>query len=463
MNNNTLQKCHIYLISIAALLLSTGCPVNSLDESDFETSDWTEATHSKTAAPNFAEVFDDTQVKRFDIVITAEHWQSMLDDMTNMYGTLGSGSIDSGSSTVTDKEDPVFVPAEIFYNGVQWYRVGVRFKGNSSLKGSWQSGILKLPFKLDFDEFEDVYPQIDDQRFFGFKKFSLKNNFKDKSFVREKMMADIFADAGVAVSHTAFYELFIDHGNGPEYFGLYTLVEEVDNTVIKTQFSDDDGNLYKPEGFGASFAERGFFELHFEKKTNEDEKDWSDIKALFAILHDERRTSDPVNWRADLNAIFDTDAFLKYLAVNTVAQNWDSYGRKKHNYYLYNNPENGLLTWIPWDHNEALKTGKSEGALPLDFSDLESGAWPLIEYLYNDDVYKARYDVYVANVAAGAFEPNYIQQVYTFYSNLIEASATSERPGYSFLDNNDDFYDAITQLNEHVTDRAAAVEDYLNP
>ena len=240
MNKNTRTKCLIGLISIFVLVLSTGCPIIidiPLDESDFEPTDWTEETHSKTADANFAEVFDDTQVKRFDIVITAERWQSMLDDMTNMYGTFESGSIDSGSSTVTDKEDPVFVPAEIFYNGVQWYRVGVRFKGNSSLKGSWNSGILKLPFKLDFDEFEDVYPQIEDQRFFGLKKFSLKNNFKDKSFVREKMMADIFADAGVAVSHTAFYELYIDHGNGPEYFGLYTLVEEVDNTVIKTQLS----------------------------------------------------------------------------------------------------------------------------------------------------------------------------------------------------------------------------------
>ena len=236
-----------------------------------------------------------------------------------------------------------------------------------------------------------------------------------------------------------------------------------DDCVIKTQFSDDDGNLYKPEGFGASFVDRAFFELHFEKKTNEDEKDWSDIKALFAILHDERRTGDPASWRADLDAIFDTDAFLKYLAVNTVAQNWDSYGRKRHNYFLYNNPENGLLTWIPWDHNEALKTGKSEGALALDFSDLESGAWPLIEYLYNDAIYKAQYDGYVANVVTEAFEPNYIQQVYTFYSNLIEASATSERPGYSFLDNNAEFFQAISTLKVHVTDRAVAVDVYLNP
>ena len=39
-------------------------------------------------------------------------------------------------------------------------------------------------------------------------------------------------------------------------------------------------------------------------------------------------------WRANLETVFDTDVFLKYLAVNTVVQNWDTYGRMTHNYYL---------------------------------------------------------------------------------------------------------------------------------
>ncbi len=279
----------------------------------------------------------------------------------------------------------MFVPAEIFYNDKQWYRVGIRFKGNSSLQGSWQAGILKLSFKLDFDEFEDYYPQIENQRFYGFKKLSLKNNYEDKSFLREKVTAEIFENAGLAVSHTAFYELYVDHGDGPEYFGLYTLVEEVDDTLIETQFSNGDGNLYKPEDTGASFVNGTFNETDFEKKTNEDDEDWTDIQDLFSALHDETRTSDPVLWRTYLESVFDTDVFLKYLAINTVVQNWDTYGRMTQNYYLYNNPDNGKLTWIPWDNNEALQDGKMGGALDLDFSNIESGAWPLIEFLGSTD------------------------------------------------------------------------------
>ncbi|WP_417443891.1 CotH kinase family protein [Joostella sp.] len=436
------------------------------DDSDFEALDWTEATHSNDADPNFDEVFEDEAVKRIDIVITEERWQSMLDDMTATYGSFGSssggGPGGGGNSLVTTDEDPIFVPAEVFYNGIEWYRVGVRFKGNSSLQSSWSSGILKLSFKLDFDEFEDDYPQIDNQRFYGFKKLSLKNNYNDKSMLREKVAADVFRDAGLAVSHTAFYTLYVDHGDGPEYFGVYTMVEEVDDTVIDTQFSDDDGNLYKPDGDGASFAEGTFSEDVFVKKTNEDEADFSDIEALFTALHADNRTTDPAAWREELETIFDTDTFLKYLAVNTVIQNWDTYGRMTHNYFLYNNPDTDKLSWIPWDNNEALQQGNREGAVAMDFSDVSDSEWPLIGYLYEDETYKAKYDAYVEEAIANEFNVSTIQSKYSTYSSLVEPYATTEVSGYTFLNSSSDFLTAISELNRHVEERTSTANSYLS-
>ncbi len=433
-----------------------------IDDTDFETTDWTTATHSKDADPNFDEVFEDNAVKRLDIVITEARWQAMLDDMTNLYGTFGSGAGGPGGGLTETDEDPIFVPAEVYYNGIQWYRVGVRFKGNSSLQTSWQNGILKLSFKLDFDEFEDDYPQIDNQRFYGFKKLSLKNNYDDKSMLREKVATDVFRNAGLVASHTAFYTVYVDHGEGPQYFGVYTMVEEVDDTVLDTQFSDDDGNLYKPDGDAASFALGTYNESEYVKKTNEDEGDFNDVASLLAVVNDESRITDPETWRSNLDAILDTDVFLKYLAVNTVVQNWDTYGRMTHNYFLYNNPDTSKLTWIPWDNNEALQTGKMGGSLPLDFSGLNSAEWPLIGYLYQDSVYKSQYDTYVQDVVDNAFNVSTIQSLYTNYAALIQPYATSEVAGYSFLENGTDFQNAVNQLNTHVSSRAAAVSDYLD-
>ncbi|MDO5970691.1 CotH kinase family protein [Flavivirga aquimarina] len=428
-----------------------------IDDTDFVATDWTDATHSKDADPDFDEVFDDTAVKRIDLVISEDNWDVMLADMTELYGAFGS----RGNSGFSD-EDPVFVPTSVFYNGIEWYKVGVRFKGNSSLASSWRAGILKLSFKLDFDEFEDDYPQIDNQRFYGFKKLSLKNNYDDKSMLREKVAADVFKNAGLAVSHTSFYTVYVDHGDGPIYFGLYTLVEEVDDTVIETQFSDDDGNLYKPDGDAACFASGTFDEDEYVKKTNEDEADFSDVQSLLTIINDDTRTSAPTTWRANLDAVFDTDVFLKYLAVNTVIQNWDTYGRMTHNYFLYNNPGTSKLTWIPWDNNESLQTGKQGGSLSLNFSDLNEAQWPLIGYMYEDDVYKAKYDTYVQEVVDGAFNVSTIQSTYATYAALIESYATSEISGYTFLNSSSDFQSAVNTLNSHVVSRAAAVSSYLN-
>ncbi len=435
---------------------------------DFDPSDWTDETHSKSADPNFNEVFSNTEVKRFDFVISEDNWAAMLNDMTSLYGTFGGtntggpGAGGAGAGLATVDEDPIFVPGSVFYNGKEWYKVGLRFKGNSSLQSAWQAGILKLAFKMDFDEYEDDYPQIKNQRFYGFKKFSLKNNYNDSSFLREKVTAEVFANAGLAVSNTAFYTLYVDHGDGPEYFGLYTLVEEVDNTVIKTQFSSDDGNLYKPEDYGSSFAEGTFNEDGFEKKTNEDDADWTDIQNLFTALHASTRTSEAETWRTNLEAVLDVDTFLNYLAVNTVVQNWDTYGRMEHNYYLYNNPDNNLLTWIPWDNNEALQDGKMGGSLNLNFSDLSSNDWPLIEFLYNDEVYKAKYDAYVQAVINGPFETSYIQGVYDTYSSLVEPYATTEVPGYTFLNSSSNFNSAINTLKSHASSRKTAAQNYLD-
>lgn len=458
----------IALILTATIITFNSCGVDEITENDviledkeFVATDWTNETHSKSADPNFDEVFEDNAVKRLDLIISKDNWNVMLDDMTNLYGTFGKGNSGGGGLESSDI-DPVFVPGSVFYNGIEWYKVGLRFKGNSSLQTAWKSGNLKLSFKLDFDEFEDDYPQIENQRFYGFKKLSLKNNFDDKSMLREKVAGDVFRNAGLAGSHTAFYTLYIDYGDGPKYFGLYTLVEEVDDTVLDTQFSDDNGNLYKPDGDAASFALGTYDEDEYVKKNNEDEADFSDVQNLFNILHDESRTTDPSTWRTKLESIFDTEVFLKYLAANTIIQNWDTYGRMTHNYYLYNNPDTDKLTWIPWDNNEALQDGKQGGSPNLNFSDVLASQWPLIGYLYQDDVYKAKYDGYLQEIIDGAFEVSKIQSLYSTYSALVEPYATSEISGYTFLDSSSDFQTAVSYLITHVSQRTAAVNSYLN-
>lgn len=197
--------------------------LEAVEDTDFETLDWSIETHSDAVSPNFEEVFKDNTVKRIDIVITEARWQRMLDDMTEIYGAFGVASSQSSLDI-----EPLSVPAQVFYNGLEWYRVGVSFKETSSLQKSWQSGISKLPFELEFDEFEDDYFQIENQRFYGFNKLSLKNDFGDKSILRETSTNNDDVEA----THKSFYTLYVDHGEGPQYFGVYTMLEDIDETDL---------------------------------------------------------------------------------------------------------------------------------------------------------------------------------------------------------------------------------------
>lgn len=298
---------------------------DSVVSDDEDYADWTEATHSNDAELNYDVVFDQSQVLRFDIEISSDDWQTMQNDLAENLGYSGGNRPGGGGVASSSDFDPVWVPCLFKFNDTEWYHVGIRFKGNSSLQAAYQSGNNKLSFKLDFDEFEDDYPAIKNQRFYGFKQLNLNNNYDDASLMREKVAADLFRSFGVPASQTTFCVVYVDHGNGPQYYGVYTLVEEVDDTVIETQFIDDSGNLYKPDGDAASFAYGTFDTDEFYPKTNEDETDFSDLRSLYDVLHSSERTTDIETWKNNLEAVFNVDAFLKWLAANTVMQNWDTY------------------------------------------------------------------------------------------------------------------------------------------
>jgi len=407
------------------------------------------ASHNKGYAADYDIVFDNSKVNKIEIVFTAAEWSAMKKDLADK--TSGGGNPGGTFSS----ENPDYFPADIYFNGLVWKHVGVRYKGNSSLRA--RSG--KLPLRFDFDEFEDTYAGISNQRFYGFKELSMSSNFDDPSLIRESTANTLFREFGVPAVRTAYYEIWIDQGTGTsEYYGVYTMCEVVFDTFLKDNFGSKTGNCYKPEDDGASFASNGFTLDGFELKTNEDINDKSDIQTMYNFLHAATRTSNAAQWRSDLESVFDVDGFLKYLAVNNTIQNWDTYGRMEHNYYLYHDPQDGLIKWIVWDNNEAFQTGKQGGSLSFGMTEVGSD-WPLISFLIADDTYKAQYKAHVKNFIETTFEASKMSTYYSGQEALLSVSAGKERSGYSFV--NGQFSSAISTLKSHNTSRIAAAKAYL--
>ena len=454
------------------------------------------SSHSDETVPDYATVFPQDRVNRMDIIMSEDAWTDLHNELNAQFGTSAANPNQGGPQQVPpgnggnnpqppggrpdgnnmanggvregDFADTSYVSASVIFNGETWTGVGFRYSGNSTLRSSWRSGTDKISFRLDFDEFEEEDPSIQNQRFFGFKQIAFKSNSHDDSYLREKVVADIFREAGVVASQTAFYEVYLDHGAGSEYLGLFTAVEIVDDTVIQSQFKDDSGNVYKPEGAGAAFVAGTFVESGFEKQTNENEGDWSDIQAVFEALNSDLRTSDPALWRQNLESVFDVNAFIRWLAVDTIIQNWDTYGNIAHNYYLYTDPTDGLVTWIPWDNNEALKSQNSGGngasaknVRTLDLSSV-GDQWPLIRYLMDDPVYFAKYQQFLQETIDTAFQPEQLSETMQKYHDLIAPFVTQETSDSTQLNSINNFNESVIVLKQYVQTRYDAVVDYLN-
>jgi hypothetical protein len=465
----TLPKAHAaFLLILAAVLPACEKEIvdpsqNAVSESALTTADWSEASHGNGADPNYLVVFPQDKVNTLEIAMTAADWQSILANMQALYGYgFGSGGNQQPGGTFPSQE-PDYVAVSVTFNGKEWYKVGFRLKGNSTLSRSWRQGIYKLPFRLNFDRFEDEFPEISNQRFYGFKELSLSCGANDNSLLREKIGSDIFRAAGVPCAQTAFYKVFIDFGSGSKYCGIYTVVEVVDDTLIKNQFGSDDGNIYKPE---SSF--RSFIMPQFEKKNNEEVNDYSDVQQTISILNSGIRSMDPPQWRTSLSSVFNTGHFLKWLAVNTTIVSWDTYGRMAHNYYLYNLPGKGL-TWIPWDNNECMLDrqagpgGSATVTLPLDGV---TDAWPLIRYLADDPVYYQLYKDHVKVFAEDIFLPLEINAELDRYHNLIApyviGPEMTETGKYTQLTSPSGFTSEWAALKNHVVARRQAALDFVN-
>ncbi len=202
--------------------------------------------------------------------------------------------------------------------------VGVRKKG---FVGSQNS--TKPSLKLRFDKY------IDGQSLpGGMNRMTLNNSVQDPSMVNTCLSYRVFAAAGNPAPRCNFATVSV---NGTD-LGLYVHVEEFKAPFLSHHFGNADGNLY--EGTVSDFTLE--FRGTFEKKTNEDADDWSDIDAVVAAL------SDPSDaGLTALESIVDLDRFLSFWATEVLVGHWDGYAGDRNNYWFYRVP-GGRFVFLPW-------------------------------------------------------------------------------------------------------------------
>jgi spore coat protein H len=386
-----------------------------------------QAADKPKASPGAAkDVFGLTKVHTFHVEVSAKEWQAMQPAGGGMrFGPPRPGGADK------DKAPPEKAPPEkpgeeprerhrgafgtefpwahgdLSEDGTAYRDLGIRYKGNASYMASARG--LKRNLKFELDRFDD------NGRYFGLKTINLNAGALDPTRGREALAYALFRAAGVPAPRTAFAEvsLTVPGKYDKEHLGLYTMVEQVDKTFLKDRFKTGKGLLMKPERL------RGLEYLG---------DDWDRYKAQYRPKHEPSKKEakrfieflrlvskgDDAQFKKDIASYLDVDEFLRFIAVNALVANLDSFLTMGHNYYIYLHPETDKVMFFPWDLDLSLggfpMMGSAEQQMDLSIMHPHPGENRLIDRLLALPDVKEQYRKVVKELATTCFSKEKLLQ-----------------------------------------------------
>jgi spore coat protein H len=383
-----------------------------------------------TAPPSSKEVFDPVRVHTIHLRISAEGWkllqpgavthksskrpapatQAIKDDVRTISGAAGARF--------------AYVRSDIDFDGQHVSDLGIRLKGNSSYSVSTASP--RRPFKLDFERF------IDGRHFAGLSSLNLNNAAFDPSQVRETLAFELFRELGVPAPRTGSALVYLsvpglyDH----EYLGLYTLIEEVDHKFLKRNFERSDGLLMKPGGMrglvylGEDWAA---YKSRYNPKADASPEQARRVIELARLIN----RADDATFAQQIESQLAIDEFLRFVAVNSAITNFDSFLSTGHNYYLYCDPADGRIHFLPWDLNLSFGTyswvGTAEQTADVRITHAYADHNRLIERLLAIDAYAAAYRAHVRRLVQGPMSVATVDARLAAMSPVFEAAERAAR------------------------------------
>lgn len=325
------------------------------------------------------------------------------------FGPPGFGPPGFGSKGAKDEDTHrntfgVALPwsrGEVSFEGKALKDVGVRYKGNYTFLAT--ANALKRSLKFDFNR------HVKGQKLDGLPLVNLNCNVSDPSRAREALSYWFFREAGVPAPRTCFAELTLSVPGkyDKEFVGVYTVVENVNNTFLKQHFKKGKGMLLKPEGLQGGLTYLGTDWKAYERRYRpEDPPSAEEKKRLldFTKLIDAGTDED---FAKEIGSYLDVEAFLKYIAANALLANLDSYLGYGHNFFLYLEPSSKKFVFLPWDLDLSLATwpaaGMPEQQVNLSIHHPHAGKNKLIDRLFAIPEHKKKYLAILQGLTETAF------------------------------------------------------------
>ena len=334
---------------------------------------------------------------------------------------------------IADAPAEEYVPCTAVIDGENFYQVGLRAKGNNSLRLTKEYGLSRYSLKLEFDHY------VDGGSYHGLDKLSLDASFQDNSYLKTYLVYDMMAFMEVPAPLCSYTWVTV---NGQPW-GLFLAIEEPEDSFARRNFGPDHGQLYKPD-YRSLHEENADVALRYIGKTPDFYPNIFDNAKFDADAADQARLIKALRVLStgeDLETAVHVDQVLRYFTVQVFVMNWDSYlGHTGHNYFLYE--EDGILSILPGDYNLAFGTYALGMAQPIRDPNVLLN-WPvdtpargevmlkrpLYHELMKNSGYFARYHDYFDQLLSEYFESGryeaVIRQTQASIAPYVEADPTA--------------------------------------
>lgn len=376
--------------------------------------------------PTGAEIFGPTKLHRFYLLISAKDYAAMQphsndSDDRSSEPTPHPNKTATNDSHRSGGNDFPWVHAELTSGKASYTNIAVRYKGHFTYGAT--SHLLKRSLKIDLAHYGEK------GRFGSLKKITLNAGILDPGKSREALAYAVYRDAGVPAPRTAFAEVYLTvpgRYNG-ELLGLFTLVEDIDDSFLQDHFGEVNGLLMKPEGIrGPDFLGTDWKDyLDRYKPVREVSTMQSETLIALARLIDQ---SKPEEFREKIESYLDVAEFLRYLAVTAMVVDLDSPLAMPQNFYLYLSEESKKLLYLPWDLDLSFAAwpmgGSAEEQMNLSLIHPYTGRYKLIDRLLNVPKFRAQYLEAVGQISATCFsEQELLKRISTVETFLKEPLA----------------------------------------
>jgi spore coat protein CotH len=307
--------------------------------------------------PPALSVHDDSLIHQAELTMSADDWQSIIDD--------------SQGDTLRH--------ASLTYDGVVVDDVGVHPSGESSRI----PGNQKQSFRVKFDAFGHG-------KFAGIKEINIKGEYDDHSMMRERLAYFVFRQM-LPTPQAAHVRLVV---NG-QLRGLYTIREVWDADSIGPHFTQPLGPLYRVRGAIDTdpYAYLGTattayvplpWEPHIDKPARSDDV----VPALLDVVN---------NNPTMLDSVVDVEDLLDFLAAFALVMDTDGFvgdhGVSDH--FQYFDPQSGRFFILPWDPDNTFSSQNEAPDRSITKSFDRNGLSRLIA---DDSALRARYVAKIGTV-----------------------------------------------------------------